>query len=170
MNCIDYFTGALPALGTIIALIELAHQMKNERRARNEEQAKKIATWLGDEWADENSCGDTVVLFNGSDCPVYEVAFSIDDLEDAPKSFRKGDEACSCIEFLPPGKYIVEVEFLGRGMCRKFNSSVSFRDHCGTYWTRDARGILIKHKKKANIESIREVSFPYSSTLIRRIE
>lgn len=64
------------------------------------------------------------------------------------------------------GLEIKEVD--GFGMNHVFSSSITFRDHFNRYWTRDARGTLVKEKDNV-IKKKRNIYRPYMSTFFRKI-
>lgn len=92
---------------------------------------------------------------------------SIDDVYDEG-TIGSGEDQCLCIDILPLGQYVVEMEVDGFGMNHVFSSSITFRDHFNRYWTRDARGTLVKEKDNV-IEKKRNIYRPYMSTFFRKI-
>lgn len=162
MDIINFLLNALSSLGTIVALVALTYQIMTEKRAKDEEQANNISTWLENERSSGNDHGLAyVIISNQSNHPIYEVVFSIDDLYAGNKEIGT-EYNCSCINVLPPGKYMINTYFRSAGMCHKFNSSITFRDHCGRYWTRNATGVLIREKGENVIYNKRKISQPYS--------
>ena len=172
MEKIEFMLTALSSLGTIVALLTLTYQVVKETIEKKEEQANNVSTWIDNEYISDNetySCLRAVVICNQSNFPIYEVVFSIDDLYSGNGDVGTGIENCSCIDILPPGKYVAEVDFDGPGMNHKFSSSITFRDHFGRYWTRDVNGKLIQEKGKDVICNRRKICRPYLGAYYRKI-
>lgn len=170
MESINLIVNCISSFGTIVAFFALGYQILKEKIEKNEEQANKISTWMDNDYKiSDYQNKKAIIIYNQSNCPIYEIVFSIDDLYDGEGSVGTGEENCSCIDILPPGKYVVEKEFRGAGMNHRFNSSITFRDHYGRYWTRDARGILIREKSKNVIINKRKVCHPFAVASYRKI-
>ena len=171
MEIINLIVNTLSSFGTIVAFVALGYQISKEKREKKEEQANKISTWIDNGYIlSDTENKQAIVIYNQSNYPIYDVVFSIDDLYGEKGFIGTGEEECSCIDVLPPGKYVVEKEFEGFGMNHRFSSSITFRDYLGKYWTRDVRGILIQEKGKDVIQNKRAVCRPYIEVFYRKIE
>lgn len=171
MEAMNLIVNTLSSFGTIVAFVALGYQIIKEKKEKKEEQASKISTWIDNEYISGNDEEkQAIIIQNQSNYPIYEVISSIDDLCGEKGSVGTGEEECACIDVLPPGKYVVEKEFDGFGMNHRFSSSITFRDYSGKYWTRDARGILIREKGKDVIENKRDVFHPYIEAFYRKIK
>ena len=171
MDIVDIVLRILSSSGTIVALVALAYQIITEREEKLREQANDVSPWV-DEYhtiACDREGAVAVMICNHSNHPIYEVAFSVDDMNCSGNVVGSGSENCSIINILPPGVYVSDVDFGGGGMCHKFNSSITFRDHSGRYWTRNANGVLIREKGKNVIYNKRKLSQPYSDAIYHRI-
>lgn len=170
MDTINFLVNLLSSFGTIVALAALTYQIITEKKAKYEEQANNVSTWIDNNLKLGTSQGSqAVVICNYSNRPIYEVIFSIDDLYCSDNTVGTGWENCSCINVLPPGKYVSEIDFDGAGMSHKYSSSITFRDHLGRYWTRNASGKLVQETGKNVINNKRKISQPYSDTNYRKL-
>lgn len=166
----DFLLNVLSSLGTIVALAALTYQVVTEKKEKRQEQANEVSTWIDNMYNSSNEeCSEAVVICNHSNHPVYEVVFSIDDLYSQNGAIGTGEENCFCIDTLPPGKYVAIVEFGGHGMNGRFNSSITFRDHFGKYWTRNVNGKLILEKGENVISEKRHVDRPYTIVTYEKI-
>lgn len=166
IEIINTLINLISSFGTIVALFALSYQIITERMRQKREQDNKVSTWLDDSYK-LNDEKQSIVIYYSSDYPIYEVVVSIDDVYDEG-TIGSGEDQCLCIDILPLGQYVVEMEFDGFGMNHVFSSSITFRDHFNRYWTRDARGTLVKEKDNV-IEKKRNIYRPYMSTFFRKI-
>lgn len=171
MDIVDIVLKILSSSGTIVALVALVYQIITERGEKLREQANDVSTWVDKDYiiARHEEGVTAVIICNHSKYPIYEVAFSVDDMNCSGNAVGRGSENCSIINILPPGVYASDIDFGGGGMCHKFNSSITFRDHSGRYWTRNANGLLIREKGENVIYNKRKLSQPYSDAIYSRI-
>ena len=153
----------IASLGTIITSVILIIQFYQEKKRNKTKQASLISCWLNESDKQSNPLEECIVISNDSELPIYEVCVSCDDLNIIASGkftdcIGKKEENCAYIPVIPPGSYKVHLEYKGRGMCHLFNSSITFKDTFGNYWTRNAIGVLRCHKE--NTATIRNLCLP----------
>ena len=163
---INIIISAIGSLGTVVALGALFYEVKKTKAEKKEEQANIVATWFQENKVAENN-GYSAVIVNNSLLPIYDVVISVDDMSG---EIHTGEEDCYFISILPPGKYVVSIDFQGMGMNRRFNTSITFRDFHGKYWTRNSLGILCAHKGNKVISQVRKLTQPYREAIYVKAE
>ena len=160
ISIVDIAIRAIGSTGTIIALLTLTYNFVKDRRIKKEKQAVQIATWLNNY---SESVFD-VVISNNSSLPIYDVVVSRDMVLGEKTTIGKTDEECVYIQIVPPGRYKFNLIDDTGGMCKQFNSSISFRDNQGLYWCRDARGMLFQIKNVSSVDQ-RNLVRPVNSSV-----
>ena len=77
IEIINTLINLISSFGTIVALFALGYQIITERMRQKREQANKASTWLDDSYEKQS-----IVIYNSSNYPIYEVVVSIDDVYD----------------------------------------------------------------------------------------
>lgn len=151
---------AIASIGTIITSWILIHQFRQERSENKRRQASLVSCWLDE--TDNQIMKECIIVSNDSELPIYEVCVSCDDLNvsniDKVADCVGTKDQCAYVPVIPPGRYKILTEYQGRGMCHLFNSSITFKDTYGNYWTRNAIGSLVCHKDSTT--KIRKLDLP----------
>lgn len=161
--------------GTIIAFGALLYSIWKDLSEKRRSQAFCISTWIEDMddalqrkslQVDKNV--RTAVISNASKQPIYDVVISVDIVsEEEVQSFHQ-EEYASYYLMIPPGDYYTIVPWFRGGTSKKFNTSISFRDTRGRWWTRDGSG---KIKHSINSLDLYNIKRPIGSetVLIRKV-
>lgn len=148
MDEMDFLLNVLSSLGTIVALVTLTYQIVIEKTEKRQRQANEVSMWVDNMYNSNKADYSRAVVFcNHSNHPIYEVYFSILESHSQIKAIGTGEKTSFCINTLPPGKYVVIVDFVGCGADLIFEPSITFRDHSGKYWTRHIDGKLIRENE-----------------------
>lgn len=156
----------ITALGTVVALATLITQLIKDHRLKIWEQASKISCWMenGQFYRISTSLAH---ISNLSESPIYEVVISEDIVSDNKSNVNTNEDYCTYIQCVPPGDYYTEVKSAERGMWKRFDASISFRDIKGKYWCRDACGNL-RPLKTSSIDQ-RNLTRPVSPGRLMRL-
>lgn len=162
----------IASLGTIITSVILIIQFYQEKKRNKKKQASLISCWLDESDKQLNPSKECIIISNDSELPIYEVCVSCDDLniqktDKILSCIGKKEENCAYIPVIPPGSYKVRIDYKGRGMCHLFNSSITFKDTFGNYWTRNAIGVLKCHKE--NTTTLRNLGLPVMPSSYEKI-
>lgn len=134
-----------------------------KEKMKKEKQAREIAVWLS---------GDTAVLQNVSNMPVYNVLIVAvvvkgsgnTNAEDA--MLRNNQESLNPIYpynvylQLPPGKYTQDLKLLERDMGRQWGVEILFTDCYENCWKIDSKGVLSEVTDKDYLFNSYQVSNP----------
>ena len=160
----------ITSLGTIVAILTLIHQIKQEKDKEKWRQAIKISTWVDEDSIvpkfDDTVYDEKIIISNDSEQPIYDAVLSIDLVEELSSELQNDDSYIYYVKCIPPGVYVLYAKGYGKGMCKQYNSSICFRDVKGNYWARSAAGILTEI---SNSIDYRGLSRPVLSEQIYRL-
>ena len=162
MEDANYITSITAILSATVAVIGLAIQIYSKRKDDLLKNPSLVSCWIDKDYDGYNCL--VVLIMNASDLPIYDVIVSVDNSDSG--IIQKGNNNCSCIKIVPPGKYCVSVPYSGHGMHIALNSSISFRDNKNKFWTRDSKGILSKNKKSSY--ETRNITLPVIEAVIEK--
>lgn len=148
----------LSSAGTIVALLTLVVEIKENRKNKRLNQAQNVACWMNSNFSQK---GQEVIILNNNQVPIYEVSISIDDVQ-YPADHGVTEDWCSFEEIVPPGIHHIYVPSGGGGMCHHYGPSITFKDAKGQYWHRDVSGKLILIHQETR--KFRKLSLPTGET------
>ena len=158
-NIAEWFGAISTLLAVVVALGIALRDGCLRRRSELRNQAESISAWPVNFGIFRKK--DLIYVSNSSRLPVYDVLISYGVAYGAGQPFTKGDDYQSAILRVPPGDYFVKApKNHGGGMHIQLGVSISFRDINGSYWLRDARGVLTKTNNDPYTEM--DVSQPIS--------
>lgn len=157
----------IQAIGTICAILFSGIQIKKDYSCREMEQASGVTCWMSKRTVDIKKSKATVEVMNGSSSPIYNVVISIDCVHYDDKQTVQVNNKGSYVQVIPPGHYLIDVDYTGGAMHTQFSPSIHFTDSSGKYWYRNAWGKL----KKVKMDSLasRNVNLPVSSEIIEKV-
>ena len=150
-NAAEWF-GAIGTLLAVIVALGIALRdgyLRRSSELRN--QAESISAWPIHFGILRKK--NLIYVSNSSRLPIYDVLVSYGVAYGAGQPFTKGDGYQSAILRIPPGDYFVNApKNHGGGMHTQLGVSISFRDINGSYWIRDARGMLARTDNNPYVE------------------
>lgn len=135
---------AITAATAIISVIFTGYQLEQQNKNTGDSaQANQIAVWVKPDISTDSAI-EYIHISNTSSQPIYDVAVSIDEVDERSTDLGKYDETdCKFIQCVPAGEYKVELKNQ-KEEGKEYNASISFRDANGQNWYRNAAGSLRK--------------------------
>jgi hypothetical protein len=129
------------AIGTVGTLIAVLVQMNADRKARRARDRRSQAVHVS-AWPDlRPRKGDSLILVNHSDEPIYEVVVTAVPIKGmAAKGEHAGDKAPFMT--VPPGRWRMPMSDEWAGMYAMPGVEIAFTDAAGAHWIRRGTGRL----------------------------